>query len=188
MSSPDRGYAWVDDPQQRPRKLRTASRVILVTPDEQVLLFADSDPGMPGQRWWVTPGGGIDPGETERVAAAREIAEETGYVLDPADLVGPVGRRYVVHGYSDEVLEQEEAFFVAFVPRFEVDVAGHTEEEKITLQSSRWWDRAALAGTDEWVWPAQLLQLRDLAGSPDAWPLQLGRQEESTRPDVPPAG
>lgn len=183
-AGPERAYAYVEDPKDRPRKVRSAVRVILTTPEDQVLLLEDSDPGLPGRRWWVTPGGGIDPGETEVEAAVREVAEETGLVLDPVQLLGPVGRRLVVHGYSDEVLEQEEAFFVARVPRFDVVVDGYTEEEKVTLQQHRWWNRSDLEDTDAWVWPAQLVQLCDLADHPEAWPLQLGRQEESTRPDV----
>ena len=170
--------------EDRPRKIRSAVRVVLVNEADQTLLFQDSDPGLPEFRWWVVPGGGMDPGESEEETAVREVAEETGFVLAPEDLIGPVARRHVVHGYSDQVLEQHEAFFVARVSAFEVDVAGHTDEEKLTLQQSRWWDRAALAETDEWVWPAQLLELWELADHPSAWPLELGRVEESTWPDV----
>ncbi len=33
--------------------------------------------------WWALPAGHIEPGESCRAAAARELAEETGVVLDP---------------------------------------------------------------------------------------------------------
>ena len=48
-------------------------------------------------------------------AAIREVAEETGYALGEADLRGPIAFRHVVHGYSDQVIEQDEAFFLAMV-------------------------------------------------------------------------
>lgn len=172
-----------EDPADRPRKTRTAVRVIMVNSQEQVLLFQDSDPGLPEFRWWVTPGGGIDPGETEIEAAVREVAEETGYLMPPEHLLGPVARRRVVHGYSDQVLEQEEAFYVARVGDFDVDISGHTLEEQLTLQQSRWWALDDLATTTEWIWPAQILQLWGLAEVSDQWPLELGLQEESTRAD-----
>lgn len=175
-----RTYAIPDDPGDRPVRTRRAVRVIVVGPDNRVLLFEDSDPGIEGLTWWVTPGGGMDPGETERQTAVREVAEETGYALTEEDLVGPLATRYAVHGYSDQVLEQHESFYLARVDLFEIDISAHTEEEQITLQGHRWWTRAEIEAGEAWIWPAQLLQLWDRAADPGLPPLDLGQQEEST--------
>lgn len=181
-SDTGRVFTVPDDPADRLRKDRRTVRVILIGPNEQTLLFEDSDPGIEGSRWWVTPGGGIDPGETEAGAAVREVAEETGYVLTEDELLGPVARRHVLHGYSDQIISQDEAFYLARVADFEVDISAHTEEEQLTLKQHRWWGRRELAETDAWIWPAELLVLWDLIGDRASWPLELGEQEESTVP------
>lgn len=181
-----RSFAIPEDPADRPIRRRRAVRVIVVSPDDRVLLFEDSDPGISGLTWWVTPGGGIDPGETERQAAVREMAEETGYVLAEDALVGPLATRYAVHGYTDQVLEQHEAFYLAQVSSFQVDVAGHTVDEQVTLLGHRWWTREELTNSTAWIWPAELVELWDRAAdcaADSSLPVvELGRQEESTVP------
>ena len=141
-------------------------------------------PGFRAPAGGVTPGGGIDEGESEIHAAIREVAEETGYQLAEAELLGPIARRHVVHGYSDLVIEQDESFFLAMVSPFEVDISAHTADERLTLLGHRWWTHDDLRHTDEWIWPHELVELWSLAGQPDSWPVDLGTQEESTVLDV----
>ena len=173
-------------PAERPRRTRSTVRVLLIDDRDRILLFADSDPGISGARWWITPGGGIDPGESERVAAVRELEEETGLRVTEADLLGPTMRRTVVHGYSDVVIDQDDVFYACWVPAFEVSTAGHTEEELLTMAEHRWWTRAELAATDEEIWPAVLLDLWKDAdvrrGAAASDPADGGWVEESSVP------
>lgn len=178
-------------PEERPSRRRRTARVLLIDDQERLLLFSDSDPGIPGRHWWITPGGGIDPGESDRAAAVRELDEETGLLITEDDLHGPVMVRRVVHGYSDVVIDQEDVFFACWVPDFEVSTAGHTEDERLTMAAYRWWTRRALGETDEEIWPVSLLDLwadadvrrrAAAAGEPPAPPRDGGRVEESSVP------
>ena len=60
-----------------PVQLFTYRRAGAVVVDRgRVLLISMQPPGEP--RWWHFPGGGIEPGETAKEAAVRELFEETG--------------------------------------------------------------------------------------------------------------
>ncbi|MET0424419.1 MAG: NUDIX domain-containing protein, partial [Actinoplanes sp.] len=43
---------------------RRAARVLIVDPAGRTLLLHGGDPARPEQRWWFTPGGGLEQGET----------------------------------------------------------------------------------------------------------------------------
>lgn len=182
MGEPFRRRTYIPvPPHERPRKTRRGVRVV-VTDGDAALMFADTDPGVPGSRWWTTPGGGVDPGESDVEAALRELFEETGWRAAEGDLLGPVMQRVVVHGYSDQVCEQSEAFYVLRTPRFEPDLSGHTADEQFTLDGHAWLDLSALDAVREPVWPGVLGLLVALADQPARWPWQMGVVEESTVP------
>ena len=183
---PGRPPFVVPAPEDRPRYERRAVRVLVLDERDRMLLFLDSDLGLdPVAHWWVTPGGGVDPGESDHEAAVRELWEETGLVVETGDLVGPLLTRVVVHGYSDKVVDQTEVFYVVRVPSFEVDTTAHTEEEQLTVADIRWWSLADLASTGDEVWPRDVLAVLDLVHRPEEWrdgPVAAPPVEESSVP------
>ena len=167
----------------RPVTHRRTARVLLVEPGGRLLLFEDSDPSAPGApTFWITPGGGVDPGETLIDAAVREVEEETGLRLRPSSVRGPIAERTVVHAYSDKIAVQSETFFVADAPSQEIVPAGLTEDEQLTVIGHRWWSLDELRSTERPVWPVGLADLFAASHDPALWPVALGAAEESTVP------
>lgn len=59
----------------------------------------------PGRGLWSLPGGRVEPGEDDAAALVREMAEETGLVVLPGQLVGRVRRgRYSIADYRCTVV------------------------------------------------------------------------------------
>lgn len=65
--------------------IRYTADVVVTTTDGRVLLIERGWDPFKGQ--WALPGGHVDPGETSRAAAARELAEEAGVHAAPGELV-----------------------------------------------------------------------------------------------------
>jgi 8-oxo-dGTP diphosphatase len=64
--------------------IRYTADTVVTTTDGHVLLIERGWDPFKGQ--WALPGGHVDPGETSRRAAARELAEEAGVYADPSEL------------------------------------------------------------------------------------------------------
>ena len=106
---------------------RTSARVVLLDDTGAVLLLCGSDPAITdgsAPRWWFTIGGEVRPGERLAEAAARELAEETGLRVTPADMVGPIWRRDEVFEFNGALIDSEEFYLVHRTRRFEPSGAG----------------------------------------------------------------
>jgi 8-oxo-dGTP pyrophosphatase MutT (NUDIX family) len=146
----------------RPR-IRATARVLVLDPAGRVLLFGARLVDLatpPGDvLYCYSPGGGIGPGETVRQAAARELAEEIGLVVDPARLGGPVALRRAVGPLLGELVDARETYYVLRDVVHEVDVSGQTELEAYEDQPHRWWTVEEIRAGDETFEPAELADL-----------------------------
>ncbi|MPV37740.1 NUDIX hydrolase [Georgenia subflava] len=125
---------------------RRAARVVVLDDDDRLLLVRGHDAGEVTRSWWFTVGGGLDAGEDVRDGATREVFEETGLVVRPADLVGPVLTRSAVFDFARVTCRQDEEFFLARVPSgHDFSHDGWTDLERDVLDEMRWWDVDELA-------------------------------------------
>lgn len=124
---------------------REASRIILLDEQDRVLLFrwevppdltAEGSSGA-GRMVWITPGGGLAPGETHVQAALRELWEETG--LSGVKLEPCAWERRHTFRFKDRWIEQHELFFVARTAETVLDSANWTVDEQTWLREHRWW-------------------------------------------------
>ena len=120
-------------------EFRATSRVLLIDPDDRILLFLQYGKDRAVSPRWITPGGGVDPGESHDQAARRELLEETGLVIDdlaPAFLEEDFDPDQRWHPYR----RGHWAWYAARVDRFDPDRAGWTDEEIADVVEWRWFD------------------------------------------------
>jgi 8-oxo-dGTP pyrophosphatase MutT (NUDIX family) len=158
--------------------VRTAARVVVLDPDGRVLLFGarlvdlETPPGP--VLYWYTPGGQVEPGESTRHAAARELAEEIGLVVDPRALEGPVWLRRVIAPLLGVPFDHRETYFALRGVVHEIDVSGQTAIEAYEDQPHRWWSAEEIRRSDETFVPIGLADaLKTLITGPWSGPPRI---------------
>jgi 8-oxo-dGTP pyrophosphatase MutT (NUDIX family) len=150
---------------------RSVVRTVVLDVREQVLLFHTRDPTSPELgSWWELPGGGIDPGETFREAAVRELAEEAGIVVTPDQVGQPSWRRRATFRYRGERRINNEVIVLVRLSVLgpTVDGTGRVGFEDEDYFDFRWWQVDQLIGSPDRFYPGRLPDLLGpfLAGVP----------------------
>jgi 8-oxo-dGTP pyrophosphatase MutT (NUDIX family) len=142
---------------------RQAARAILLTPQQEILLFRIETPDG-REKFWIAPGGGLEPGETIEAGLRRELREEVGlehFVMGPL-----VWRRQHTFDWAAQRIRQYEEYYVIHVPRFEPRMSDALEMQ--VVDCFRWWPVAALVQAAERLTPLSLAEIvvRYLAEGP----------------------
>lgn len=133
---------------------REAIRAILLTPQREVLLLRIRPPEG-GDWFWITPGGGLEPGETIEAGLRRELLEELGLAQF---VIGPlVWLRQHTFNWGAQRICQHEQYYIIPVARFEPRMSDAIEAK--LLDRFHWWPAAELAQTRERLTPLSLAQI-----------------------------
>jgi 8-oxo-dGTP diphosphatase len=163
-------------PAERPSIQRHAVRALLLCePDDRLLLMQIHLPDQ-DRHLWLTPGGGMEPGESPVASLIREVREETGFKV--SNPVGPVWTRRHVFGFRGATYDQRESFYLVRTPLLEPDPTQNPAAiEQALFREFRWWSLAEMERSDELFVPRQLashLQSLLADGLPEV-PVEVGR-------------
>ncbi|MDB4778073.1 NUDIX domain-containing protein [bacterium] len=133
-----------------PVSIRRSSRLIIVSPNNRLLLFryVDEHSGA----FWATVGGELQGAENYIDAAKRELYEETGFHA-------PIGRmireRDAVYAVAQSAPARwlERYFVVHVVTESLPCTANWTDEEMATITAYRWWTPDELNETEAMLKP-----------------------------------
>ncbi len=154
-------HEWVgEQPIERP-----AVRALVLDSQGRTLLLRWPRPG--GSPFWIAPGGGVEPGESDEGALRRELVEEIR-LRDPE--LGPcIWTREFTFPWRDAWWRQRERYYVV-----------HAEPDDIRggedIDNATWWSADEIDTSDELFAPARLSELlRDLAAKgPPHEPIDVG--------------
>lgn len=136
---------------------RAAARIVLLDPEDRILLQQIRADENHARTTWITPGGALDPGETHREAALRELREEVGQA---AVALGPcVWVREHEFEFRGTRYRQRERFFLARTDSSAIDTSGLEPIEVEIVLGHRWWKLHEIEGARETVFAPRLMAL-----------------------------
>ena len=140
---------------------RPSAKAMLLDSQERLLLLHVHDPVEAALgHWWELPGGGVEPGESREQALVREVAEETGFVLDPASVSAARWHGRATFRWLGQRRWQEETVHVA---RLAAGAVGgpfrRTDDEGASIVEQRWWSLDEVAASPLAFYPRRLAEL-----------------------------
>lgn len=145
---------------------RRAARVVVLDPEDRILLINAHDPARrDGPGWWEVPGGGMDPGETTEQTVRRELWEESG--IREAEIGPCVWTQRVEFTFAGWRFDQDEWVHVARCDGTTKPPGGLEALEALAFGEQRWWTLDELVAAQPRTIPYRLVEfLGDLLDGP----------------------
>jgi 2,3-bisphosphoglycerate-dependent phosphoglycerate mutase len=148
---------------------RISARAVILDPSRsRVLLFHLHNKdviskGEAAKSLWITPGGGVEPGEDLLLSLERELEEELGIMPSSYTVKGHLWRstpKPMV--YKNKPFMFIDNYFLVQLNSDSdtFDFSKWTDEEKTVLTKLKWWNWEELRGTTDLVVPPQLKSFR----------------------------
>jgi 8-oxo-dGTP pyrophosphatase MutT (NUDIX family) len=156
--------------------IRHAVRAIVMDRESQRILLMRAEVPEGTHDLWLTPGGGMEPDESQHQALQREVWEETGQRI--GDLALPVWTRRHTYTFRGANIEQHETFYFVPTAPFEPTTQYNPAAAEMSVfREFRWWSIEEIKGSTEIFVPLRLAdRLQHLLenGSPSQ-PVDVGR-------------
>lgn len=153
---------------------------ILVFDERQRILLLRVDDDAPFHHncpkfttFWITPGGGVEPGEDHAIAARRELYEETG--ITDAKFGPCIWQLNRLLHFPDRSLLNVEQVYLAYVVRPQVTLDNLLPHELDLHRAFRWWSLDEIGSSKEQFMPPTLATLLPplLAGELPDQPIKI---------------
>ena len=147
---------------------RPAARLLVLDRLDRVFLLHGNEPDGAPARYWYTPGGALQDGESYEDAAQREMREELGLRLRPGPCVWRGRQVFLRFGVLVESIER---FFIVRAEASDLTLWQERDIEADHVDGHGWWTPREIRASTEPFFPTRLGELLDAllsCGLPDA--------------------